>query len=88
MSESDNPGDWPFEIIVHSDDDFIAFARSLGYGEDATNDLRFQSINSMSLPSSSPYNKDAERIVQLHVPMWRWEVEKEEWLEKYKVTFL
>jgi hypothetical protein len=92
MSESDNPdnpGNWPLEIIVHSDDDFIAFARSLGYDEATINGLPFQSINSTGLPSSSPYNKDAERLVQLHVPIWRWEVEEEEWDEKgYKITFL
>jgi len=85
---SDNPGDWPLEIIVHTDAEFLEFARSLGYDDEDTNDPLFQSINSLHLPSSSPFNKDAERVVQLHVPMWRWEVDKEEWLEKYKVTFL
>jgi hypothetical protein len=85
---SDNPGEWPLEIVVHSNDEFLEFARSLGYDEVATNDFQFQSINSTGLPSSSPYNKDAERLVQIHVPMWRWEVDKEEWLGKYPVTFL
>jgi hypothetical protein len=88
MSESDNPGDWPLEIVVHTDDEFLAFARSLGYDDVATNDIPFQSINSLSLPKSSPFNTDSERVVRLHVPMWRWEVDKEEWEGKYKVTFL
>jgi hypothetical protein len=85
---SDNQGEWPLEIIVHSNDDFITFARSLGYSEETIHGLPFQSINSTGLPPSSPYNKDAERLVQLHVPMWRWEVDKEEWEGKYPVTFL
>jgi hypothetical protein len=85
---SDNPGDWPLEIIVHSDDEFLAFARSLGYSDDDTNDPLFQSINSLRLPLSSPFNTHSDRVVRLHVPMWRWELDKEEWLVKYKVTFL
>ena len=84
---SDNPGEWPLEIVVHSDDEFLEFARLLGHTDDVINDLRFQSINSTSLPLSSPFSTYAERVVRLHVPMWRWEVDKEE-LEKYRVTFL
>jgi hypothetical protein len=87
MPAPDNPNDWPIEVVVHSDEDFKAFARSLGHTEDQTNDLQFQSINSLSLPLSSPFNTHKDRVIRLHVPMWRWEVDKEE-LEKYPVTFL
>jgi hypothetical protein len=85
---TDNPGEWPLEIVVYSNDGFIAFGHSLGYSYDAINDTRFQSINSLSLPPESPFNTDKERVCRLYVPMWRWEVEKDEWLGKYKVTFV
>jgi hypothetical protein len=57
----------------------LTLKRSLvesGYDEDAINSLAFQSIN---VPSDG--------VFRLHIPMWRWEVDKEE-LEKYRVTFL
>jgi hypothetical protein len=47
--------------------DFQAFARASGYDEDTINSLAFQSIN---VPSDG--------VIQLHVPMWCWEVDKEE----------
>ena len=76
----DNPNDWPLEVVVHSDADFQAFARASGYDQDTINPpgdpLKFQSIN---VPSDG--------VFRLHVPMWRWEVDKEE-VQKYPVTFL
>jgi hypothetical protein len=72
----DNPKDWRLEVFVHSNDGFHAFARASGYDEEAINSLAFQSIN---VPSDGAF--------RLHVPMWRWEVDKEA-LEKYPVTFL
>jgi hypothetical protein len=60
---------------------------AFGRDDDTINSLRFQSINSLGLPWSSPFNTHAEAVVRLHVPMWRWEVEKE-WLGTCKVTFL
>jgi hypothetical protein len=86
---SDNPGQWPIEIIVHSDDDFIAFARSLGYTDETINDTPFQSINSLDLPLDSPYCTHEERVCRLHIPMWRWEVDNDELGEAADtVTFL
>ncbi len=71
MPAPDKPNDWPIEVFVHSNDDFQAFARASGCDEDTINSptdpLRFQSINVM-----------ADGVIQLHVPMWRWEVDKEE----------
>ena len=75
MPAQENPKDWPLEVFVHSNDGFQVFARASGYDEDAINSLAFESIN---VPSDG--------VFQLHVPMWRWEVDKEE-LEKYRVTF-
>jgi hypothetical protein len=76
----DNPNNRPIEIIVHSDEGFIAFARASGYAEDTINPpddpLRFQSINEQS-----------HGVTYLHIPMWRWEVDEEEF-EKYPVTFV
>jgi hypothetical protein len=72
----DNSNDWPLEVVVHSDSDFQEFARASGYDEDTINSLNFQSIN---VPSDG--------VIRLHVPMWRWEVDKEE-LGKHPVTFL
>ncbi len=80
MPAPDNPNDWPLEVFVHSNDGFLAFARASGYDEETINPpddpMRFQSNN---VP--------AEGVFRLHIPMWRWEVDKEE-LEKYPVTFL
>jgi hypothetical protein len=76
MPAPDKPNDWPFEVVVHSNDGFQAFARESGYDSDAINSLAFQSIN---VPSDG--------VFRLHIPMWRWEVDKEE-IEKYRVTFL
>jgi hypothetical protein len=76
----DNPNDWLFEVVVHSNDCFEAFARESGYDDDTINSLtdplRFQSIN-----------VQLDGVTQLHVPRWRWEVDKDE-LEKYRVRFL
>jgi hypothetical protein len=76
MPDPDNPNDWLFEVVVHSNDGFLAFARESGYDEDAINSLAFQSIN-----------VQLDGVTQLHVPRWRWEVDKDE-LEKHRVTFL
>jgi len=76
MPAQENPKDWPLEVFVHSN---VTLKRSLvsqEYDEDAINSLAFQSIN---VPSDG--------VFRLHIPMWRWEVDKEE-LEKYRVTFL
>jgi hypothetical protein len=76
MPAQENPKDWPLEVFVHSNADFEAFACESGYDEDAINSLAFQSIN---VPSDG--------VFRLHIPMWRWEADKEE-LEKYRVTLL
>jgi hypothetical protein len=79
-SKTPNPSEYPIRIVVHTDDGFIAFARERGYDEDTINPpddpLRFQSI-------ADP--RDGAHW--LHVPMWRWEVDKDE-LQKYPVTFV
>ena len=75
---SDNPGDWPIEIMVHSNDGFIEFAHTCGYSDEAINQTEFQSINSLGLPPTSPFNTNKERVCRIHIPMWGWEVDKEE----------
>jgi hypothetical protein len=70
----------PFRIIVHSNKGFEAFAREQGY-DDATinppdDPFRFSSIADIR-----------DGIHWLHIPMWRLEVEKEEF-QKYPVTFV
>jgi hypothetical protein len=59
---------------------FPAFARASGYAEETINPpddpMRFQSISVIE-----------DGVMRLHIPMWRWEVDKEE-LGKYPVTFL
>ena len=76
MPAPDNPHDWMFEVVVHSNDGFEAFARESGFDEDTINSLHFKSINVR-----------LDGVTQLHVPRWRWEVDKDE-LEKYRVRFL
>jgi hypothetical protein len=72
--------DWPIRIIVHSDEGFIEFARARGCDENTINPpddpLRFSS-----------YADPRDGVHWLHIPMWRWEVEKEEF-QKYPVTFV
>jgi hypothetical protein len=67
----------PFRVVVHSNEGFDAFAREQGYDEETINDpLRFQSIREVR-----------DGVHWLHVPMWRWEVDKED-LQKHPVTFV
>lgn len=69
--------DYPLHIVVHSNEGFDALAREQGHDEETINDpLKFQSI---------AHERDG--VHWLHIPMWRWEVEKEDF-EKYPVTFV
>jgi hypothetical protein len=74
------PEDPLHHIVVHSDAGFMAYAREQGYDEDTINPpddpLRFQSIREVR-----------DGVHWLHVPMWRWEVDKED-LQKHPVTFV
>jgi hypothetical protein len=72
--------DYPIRIVVHSNDGFIAFAHTKGYSDETINPpddpLRFSSI-------ADP----RDGVHWLHIPMWRWQVDKEEF-QKHPVTFV
>jgi hypothetical protein len=65
----------PFEIVVHTDEDFQKCALER-YSPETVGDLPFVS-----------YREDTDTTDILHIPMWRWEVDQNDF-KKYKVTFV